>query len=47
MMIVKLKNYNSKHINLFIQLQHEEDRQELDDSQGSYSEEDVDRDGGE
>jgi hypothetical protein len=34
-------------INLFIQLQHEEDRQESDNSEGSYSEEDGDRDGSE
>ena len=36
-----------KHINLFIQLQHGEDRQESNDTQGSHSEKDVDRDGGE
>ena len=29
-----------KHINLFIQLQHEEDRQDSNDTEGSYSEED-------
>ena len=36
-----------KHINLFIQLKHEEDRQEFDNTEESHSEEDVDRDGGE
>lgn len=36
-----------KHINLFIQLKHEEDRQEFDNTEESYSEKDVDRDGGE
>jgi len=36
-----------KHINLFIQLQHEEDRQEANEPKGTYSEEDGDRDGGE
>ena len=36
-----------KHINLFIQLKHEEDRQEFDNTEESHSEKDVDRDGGE
>ena len=36
-----------KHINLFIQLQHGEDKQEADDTQGSHSEEDVSGDGSE
>jgi len=34
-----------KHINLFIQLQHEEDRQDSNDTEGSYSEEDGSGDG--
>tara|TARA_Y100000401_G_C8250433_1_gene187849 strand:- start:69 stop:497 length:429 start_codon:yes stop_codon:yes gene_type:complete len=36
-----------KHINLFIQLQHEEDRQEENDTKGPHSEEDVSGDGSE
>lgn len=34
-----------KHINLFIQLQHEEDRQDSNDTEGSYSEKDGSGDG--
>lgn len=34
-----------KHINLFIQLQHEEDRQDSNDTERSYSEEDGSGDG--
>ena len=36
-----------KHINLFIQLQHEEDRQDSDVAQTAYNKEDVNKDGGE
>jgi hypothetical protein len=35
-----------KHINLFIQLQHEEDRQDNNITETAYSKEDVSEDGG-
>ena len=35
-----------KHINLFIQLKHEEDRQDSNITQAAYSKEDVSEDGG-